>query len=88
MLDEMGWKKRLLVRSEILGLFVNTLTSMTSIFVTIGRNSRKIFKCNYLKNYRLFPNFSLCFRNLHQFLSILKTNESYSLSISEINYFE
>ena len=65
-----------LVRSEILGLFVNTLLLMASIPVTICRLSGSNFKRNYLKNKRGFLDFVLHFTNLHQIQKILKKKMS------------
>ena len=85
MWDKLSWKMLLLVKPEMLGLFVNTLAANTSILVTIGRNSRNKFKWYYLKNQNHFLHFSLPFWNLPQTLSILKKKgESHSSSISQI----
>ena len=45
---------------------------MASILLTIVRISNSKFKCNSLKNEKVFPNFFLHFQNLHQILNILK----------------
>ena len=45
---------------------------MTSILLGIVRICSSQFKCNYLKNGKLFLNFLLYFWNLHQILKILK----------------
>ena len=60
---------------------------MTSILVIIGRISWQQFKCNYLRNQKLFLfKFSLHFLNLHRILNILKKkDEPHSLIISENN---
>ena len=76
MWDKLSWKMLLLVKPEMLGLFVNTLAANTSILVTIGRNSRNKFKWYYLKNQNHFLHFSLRFWNLPQTLSILKKKVS------------
>ena len=47
-LDNLNWKKLLLVRIEILGLFVNTLTADEKYSRNIGRISRKKSKWIYL----------------------------------------
>ena len=56
---KLSWKKSLLVRSEILGLFVNTMR--TSMLLVIGRIYWYQFKCNYLKNYIGFLKFYCIF---------------------------
>ena len=63
-----------LVLSEILEVFLNTLTQMTSILFKVLRICNSQFKCNYLKNQKLFLNFLFYLWNLHQILNILKKN--------------
>ena len=46
--DKLSWKMSALVRSKILGLFVNTLTADPRILVAICRLSRNIFRRQYL----------------------------------------
>ena len=48
----------LLMLSEILGLFRRYRLSMTSILFAIVRISNNQFKCNYLRNKKLFSEFS------------------------------
>ena len=45
---------------------------MASILFNIGRNSNSQFKCNYLKNEKLFLNFLFHVWNLPQIFNILK----------------
>ena len=45
------------------------MTSILFLTETIYRNQ---FRSNYLKNKKLFPNFFLRFRNLHEILNICK----------------
>ena len=45
-----------------------------SILFQIARICNSQFKCNYLKNKKLFPSFLLDFWNLHQILNVLKKN--------------
>ena len=45
---------------------------MTSILFGIVRISSSLFKCNYLKNEKLFPNFLLHLWNLHQTLNVFE----------------
>ena len=83
MLDKLSWNKLLSVRSEGLELFVNTLTgndkySPGNIIGSIYRNK---FKQDYLRNQKLFPNFSLRFWNLYQIVSILEKNISLLASV-------
>ena len=68
------WKLCPLVLSEILEVFLNTLTQMTSILFKVLRICNSQFKCNYLKNQKLFLNFLFYLWNLHQILNILKKN--------------
>ena len=58
-----------LVTSEIFRLFVNTLTSVTSIPVAISRFSENNFKRFYLKKESLFVNFLFHFWNDDVYLS-------------------
>ena len=58
-----------LVTSEIFRLFVNTLTSVTSIPVAISRFSENNFKRFYLKKESLFVNFLFHFCNDDVYLS-------------------
>ena len=60
--------------SEILGLFVNTSTTMTSIPIVIGNIYGNQFKCNYLRNNKCFLNFGRHMGNLHQILNNLNEN--------------
>ena len=60
------------VLTEILGKFVNTLTATASIMSKVVRICNSQFKCNYLKNKKLFLNFLFDFWNLHQILKILR----------------
>ena len=68
------WKMCPLVLSEILEVFLNTLTQMTSILFKVLRICNSQFKCNYLKNQKLFLNFLFYLWNLHQILNNLKKN--------------
>ena len=68
------WKMCPLVLSEILEVFLNILTQMTSILFKVLRICNSQFKCNYLKNQKLFLNFLFYLWNLHQILNILKKN--------------
>ena len=47
---------------------------MTNILFKIARICPSQFKCNYLENEKLFPNFLFHFWNLDQILNILKEN--------------
>ena len=51
------WKMSLLLLGEILGVFVNTLTSDDKYPVQGCENLQLQFKCNYLKNETLYFNF-------------------------------
>ena len=74
----MSWKESALVWSEILTLFVNTLTAhnITSIPVAMYTISRNKFKRHYFKNKRLFVDFLLRFLNLHAIYNILRKKMS------------
>ena len=45
---------------------------MASLLLNIVRICNSQFKCNYLKNEKLFLNFLFRFWNLHQILNVLK----------------
>ena len=81
----MSWKKSALVRSKILGLFVNTLTAE----YTYSRRNMQTFTQQVqtplpLKQ-KIFLDFLLPFWNSHEMENIFKKKgESFSLSISEI----
>ena len=74
--DKLSWKKCRLVRFEILELFVNTLTTMTSIPVAISRIWPNNFKRLCLKNKRLSIEFLLHISNLEQVQTILSKKMS------------
>ena len=61
-----------LVLSEILGVFVNTLTADAKYPVQDCQNFLLPIQMNSPKNEKLFPNFSFHFWHLHQMLNILK----------------
>ena len=50
---------------------------MTSILFLTENIWRNQFRSNYLKNKKLFPNFFVRFRNLHEILNILKEKMSF-----------
>ena len=81
----MSWKKSALVRSKILGLFVNTLTAE---YTYSRRNmqtlTQQVQTPLSLKQKR-FSEFFIAFLILHEMENILKKKgESSSLSISDI----
>ena len=90
--DKLSWKRSALVRSKILGLFVNTLTAE----YTYSRRNMQTFtqqvqtplslKQKNCVSFSVFQlNFLLRFWNLHEMENIFKKkDESSSLSISEI----
>ena len=58
---------------------------MTSIPVETCKISHENLKCHYLKSKRLFLDFLLSFRNVHEIDNILKKKDEYpSLIISKI----
>ena len=61
-----------LILSEILGVFVNTLTADGKYPVQDCQNFLLPIQMNSAKNQKLFPNFSFHFWHLHQMLNILK----------------
>ena len=74
--DKLSWKKSALIRSKILGLFVNTLTAE----YTYSRRNMETFMQKVqtplsLKQ-RLFLDFLLRFWNLHEMENIFKKKES------------
>ena len=72
----MRWKKSALVWSEILSLFVNTLTPDNKYSRSMCTISCNKFKRTYLKNKRLFLNFFLHFWNVHEIKNILEKKKS------------
>ena len=74
--DKLSWKKSVLVRYKILGLFVNTLTAE---YMYSGRNMQTLsnkFRRHYLENKRFFLNFLFPFWNLHDMENIFQKRES------------
>ena len=63
--DRTSRNRLVLVRSEVLGQLVNTLTADYNILLRIGRIYRNKFKRWYLKNPKLFLDFLLHFWNVH-----------------------
>ena len=60
---------------------------MTSILFLTETISRNQFESNYLKNEKLFLEFFLHFRNLHEILNIFKKKDDlHSWFISEITH--
>ena len=82
--DELGCKKLLLVRFDILALFLITMTNDDKI----SRRKRHIFTRQIQMHLSQQPKFllyiSLHFRNLHRIFIIYNKRESPSLTISEI----
>ena len=66
------WKMSPIVSSEILGFLLKHWMTMASMLFKIARICNSQFKCNYLKNEKLFRNFLFHFSNLHQILNLLK----------------
>ena len=83
--DRTSRNRLVLVRSEVLGQLVNTLTADYKHSALIGRIYRNKFKRRYLNNAktfsRLFIAFLKCTLNLEYFE---KKDQSHSLSITEI----
>ena len=77
-----------MIRFEIIGLLVNTLTETTSILIIIERIERYQFKSNYLKNCKNLALFRSNFWTLNEISNIPKRNEPNRSSISESNYSE
>ena len=87
--DKLSWKTSLLVRSEILGLFGNTLTTITSVLVIVEGNSRNKFKRYYLKNGKHFLTFLFHFCNLYEILRISQQKDQlHSFNISKVTEHE
>ena len=84
-MDKLSWKKSALVRSKILGLFVNTFTAE---YTYSGRNMKTLtqqVQTPLSVNQRHFLDFLLRFWNLYEMENILnKKGGSSTLSISEI----
>ena len=66
------WKMSPLVSGEILAVLLTHWLPMASILFKVVRICNSQFKCNYLKNKKVFLNFLFHFCNLHQFLRVLK----------------
>ena len=66
------WKISPLVLGEISGVLLNTLSADGKYPFRYIENWNSQFKCQYLKNERLFLTFLFHFWNLHQILNILK----------------
>ena len=62
--DILSWEKSALVWSEILRLFVNTLTAHNKYSFAMCTILRNKFKRHFLKNKRLFVDFLLNFWNV------------------------
>ena len=85
MLDKLTCKNLLLVRSEILGLSLNTLTSNGKYSLHNTENFRQEFQTKLSEKRKPFSGFFIavlkCTSNSEYFE---KKDESYTLSISEI----
>ena len=77
-------KMSLLVIYELLGLFINTLAANDKYFFRIVTNCGNQFKCNHLKNKKIFLNVLLHYWNLHSILNFVKKDDPQSLYISKI----
>ena len=67
---QMIWRMSSLVKFEIIGVFVNTLTPDRKYPFRYCEICSSLFKCNYVKNGKLFLDIFFHWRNLHQILSI------------------
>ena len=70
--NRLSWKTSLLLKSEIVWEFANTLTFGDKYSLNVKENFGNQFKINYLRNQKRSVEFSLRFWNLHQILNILK----------------
>ena len=61
MLDELSWKKSLLVRSEILGLFVNTLTAEYKYSCRVMHTPRQQLQMSLPLKQKTFSGFFMAF---------------------------
>ena len=86
--EKLSWKRRILVRSEILPLILTRWRPITCVFIIIERTSSNKFKRNYLQNQKYFLTILLYFWNLDNILSNLKKNQLHSLHISQIIDYE
>ena len=68
----LNWKMFPLVLGEILGCLLPHWLPMACILLKIVRTWNSQFKCNYLKNGKVFLNLLFHFRILYQILNILK----------------
>ena len=84
-MDKLSWKKSALVRSKILGLFVNTLTAE---YMYSGRNMQTLtqkVKTPLSLKQKTFSGFLIAFlESTWNGEHFQKKGESFSLSISEI----
>ena len=80
---KMSYKKLFLIRFQILGLLVNTLTANYEYSCSKkGLYSYKV-KSHHLKNIKPFAWLDLNFHNLHEIFHVPKKNEPHISSISE-----
>ena len=83
--DKLSWKKFLLVRPEILGLFVNTLTADGKYSHNNRENFPQQIQMQLSQKAKLFSGFLFAFPKFTSYSEYFeKKDESHSLSISEI----
>ena len=70
-----------LVKYEVLEVFINTLTAMTSILFGNAKIFFSLFKRNNLKNKKFFLTFLFHFWNLQQMLNIFKTRKIFIANV-------
>ena len=84
--DKLKWKTSLLVRSEILELFVNNSLPTTSILAIKGRTYQNKFKCNHPRRQKIFlPHFYWIYQIGIRFWLFCQKVSCPSLNISDIN---
>ena len=76
MLHKLSWEQLLLVRSEILGMFHNTLADHDKYSRRDMENILQQIQMKLSQKPKPFSNFSLHFSNLHEILSILRKKMS------------
>ena len=79
----------LLVMSEILRLFINTLTADDSYFVHNKEHLRQLIQMQFSKKQKSFyQNFGTFLKFTSNFEQFEKKNDSHSICISEITYWQ
>ena len=79
-----SWKRSVLVRSEILGLFLTRWRSITCFLVRIEINSDNKLKHNYLQNQKHFLAYFAFLNSTSNLVHFQKTFQFHGLNIFEV----